>query len=892
MRISEIRTLTGANVYSYNPVLIMKLYLDELTDKESYEIAGFNERLLERLPAVYEHHCAKGRPGGFVERLKEGTYFGHIIEHIALELTGMAGIGVTHGKTRYAGETGCYNVIVEYQSAKATRYLLETAVEFVEALIRDEFFDLQSRIRQASKIAAKTDLGPSTAAIVEAAKRRGIPSLRIGNGSLVQLGYGKQRKFIQAAMSDHSSAVAVEVACDKELTKTLLRQAALPVPYGEVINSEAAAVQAFKSLHAPVVTKPLNGNQGRGVSLNLTSVAQVEKAFRIAQEDSGEVVIEEMLQGRDYRVLVINQQMVAAGERVPAHVVGDGEHTIEQLIEIVNQDPLRGDGHDKSLTKITVDPVLLECLRKYGFSLQSVPQKDETVFLRECANLSTGGTAKDVTDTVHPEVTAMCERAARTIGLDICGIDLILHDIAEPLQPTDGIVEINAAPGLRMHLSPSEGNGRNVGDVIVDMLYPEGETGRIPVISVTGTNGKTTITRLIAQILQTTGKTVGMTTTDGIYINHERIAKGDTTGPRSAQTILSDPAVEVAVLETARGGLLRNGLAYDWSDISIISNIRLDHIGQDGIETLDDLLHIKQLLAERVREGGTLILNADDERLATLPEHPKVCNSKKNIVFFSMHPDHVVIKKHTDAGGTAYVLDRGWIVEVKDKVKTRLLRAADIPITLNATASYQIANALAAVAACRAYGLAGETIVEALANFDSNEHNAGRSNLYQVGAGYVLVDYGHNPDAFTSVCRLAAEWQGRRVTGVIAVPGDRDNSVVEQAGRAAAQGFHRLIIKEDEDLRGRDSGEVANLLYKAARAVIPGIECHIVLNEAEALRQAIRELEPEEMVVIFYETLEVVQKLLTEAGAVPINKIPDMKPMRSRAAANLRTAQG
>lgn len=892
MRIGDIRTLTGANVYSHNPVLIMKLYLDDLSDKESNEISGFNERLLEQLPALSEHHCAKGRAGGFVERLEEGTYFGHVIEHIALELTEMAGIGVFHGKTRATGDPGCYNVVIEYKSEKATRYLLETAVAFVDALVKGEAFDLEKSIQEAKQIAARSDFGPSTKAIVEAARRRGIPHLRIGEGSIVQLGYGKQRKFIEAAMSDQTNAIAVDIASDKELTKTLLKQASLPVPYGEIVTTEEEALEAFRNFHIPVAIKPLNGCQGRGVSLNLISEAQVQNAFRIAQQFSREVLIEEMLRGRDYRVLVINHRLVAASERVPAHVIGDREHTIEQLIEFVNQDPQRGDGHDKSLTKIKIDPVLLETLRKRDLSIHSVPKRGEMVLLRETANLSTGGTAKDVTDIVHPEVKAACERAARIMGLDICGIDLILHDISEPLQPTDGIVEINAAPGLRMHLSPSEGYSRNVAEAIVEMLYPEGETGRIPIISITGTNGKTTITRLIAQLLSTTGKTVGMTTTDGIYINNQRIAKGDTTGPRSAQTILSDPAVEVAVLETARGGLVRGGLAYDWSDISIISNVRLDHIGQDGIETLDDILHIKQLLAERVREGGTLILNADDERLATLPEYSKVSRIKKNIIFFSMHPDHVVIKKHVNAGGTAYLLDKGWIVEVKENVKTRMLRAADIPMTLNGAANYQIANCLAAIAACRAYGMESRAIAEALTEFNSNEHNAGRSNLYKLGAGYVLIDYGHNPDAFTAICRLASMWQGRRVTGVIGVPGDRDNLVIEQAGRAAAQGFHRLIIREDYDLRGRKPGEVATLLHDAILAERPGMDCAVVLDETEAVRRAIQEMRADEIVVVFYEKLEKIRELLQEIGAVPINRLPDLKPKSREAAVNLRVARG
>jgi cyanophycin synthetase len=876
MRIGEIRTLAGPSVYSYNSVLIMKLFLDELTDKESFEIPGFNERLLNLLPLLNDHHCAKGRPGGFVERLEEGTYFGHIVEHVALELTEPAGIPVFHGKTRNAGEPGVYNVIVEYKAEQATKYLLETAVELVEALVKDEPFALAQRVEKARCIAARTELGPSTKTIVEAAARRGIPYFRVDDGSLVQLGYGKHRKLIEAALTSNTSAIGVDIASNKELTKAILQQASIPVPYGTTVETEKEALAAFDDLNTPVVVKPLDGNQGKGVTLDIVSSAQLEHAFKIARQYSRKVVIEEMLKGRDYRVLVVNGRVAAASERVPAHVVGDGQHTIAELVELINRDPRRGEGHEKSLTKIEIDPLVMNRLRKYGLSIHSVPKAEEVIYLRDCANLSTGGTARDVTDVVHPEMAATCERAARIIGLDICGIDLILHDISEPLQPGDGIVEVNAAPGLRMHEFPSVGQRRNVGDAIVEMLYPDNAPGRIPIISITGTNGKTTITRMIAHALARAGKAAGMTTTDGIYINSQRIAKGDTTGPRSARTILADPAVEVAVLETARGGIVRQGLGYDWSDISILSNVRLDHIGQDGIETVDDLLHIKSLVAERVREGGTLILNADDERLAQLMENPRVNKVPKKVVYFSMHPHHVVIKKHLDAGGTAYLLSRGRLIEATGDRKASIVRAVDIPITVDGTAGFNIANALAAVAACRAYGLSREAISEAFMSFDSTEHNAGRANLYKVGDGYVFVDYGHNPDAFESICRMASHWEGRRVTGVIAVPGDRDDAIIEHAGRTAARGFHRLIIKEDQDRRGRQSGETAEILCKAARVEAPNRECRVILDEAEALRTALKEIEADEIVVVFYEKLDKVLSILKEFDATPSRSLSSL----------------
>lgn len=876
MRIGEIRTLAGPNVYSYRPVLSMKLSLEELVERESREFPGFNELLLESMPGLAKHRCSKGRKGGFVERLREGTYFGHIVEHIALELTELAGVPVAHGKTRKAGEPGSYNIVIEYKAEKGTKRLLRMAVEIVESLLKGEPFPLEDRLSEARKFIARTEFGPTTKAITEAAARRGVPWRRIGEDSLVQLGYGKHRRFIQAAMTEQTSAVAVDIASDKELTKTLLRDAGIEVPYGMLAESEAEAVEALEIIGAPVVVKPFNMSQGKGVSLNLTTPAQVEQACRIAKQYAAKVVVEQQFIGRDYRVLVINGKVAAASERVPAHVTGDGRSTIAELVESANRHPARGEDHEKPLTKIAIDQAMMEFMKRRGLAVNQAPRPSEVVYLRECANLSTGGTARDVTDFVHPQIAAICERAARIIGLDICGIDLILDDIDAPLRSDNGVIEINAAPGLRMHLAPSEGRSRDVGEAIVDMLYPDGATGRIPIISITGTNGKTTITRMIAHVFSEKGLTVGATTTDGIYIGGREIAKGDTTGPLSARAVLSDPSVEIAVLETARGGIVRGGLGYDWSDVSIISNVSLDHVGQDGIETLDDLLYIKSLVAERVREGGTLILNADDELLAQLMENERVGRVKKKVVYFSMRPPHVLIRRHLAAGGTAFLHKDGWIVEATGGSESRLIRASDIPVTLGGAASFNITNALAAAAACRAHGASREEVAMALKGFRGDLHNAGRAALFELRGSYVLVDYGHNPDAFAAVCRMAAKWRGRRVTGVIGVPGDRNDWVVEQAGREAARGFERIIIKEDRDLRGRRSGEIAGLLRRAVMIEAPEHHCRIVLDEIAALRTAINEMMPGDVVVIFYEKLDPALTLLKQLGARPAQSVPHM----------------
>jgi cyanophycin synthetase len=875
MKIIDIRTLAGPNVYSHQPMLLMQLDLEDLAEKESYDIPGFIARLLDLLPGLRHHHCSKGRKGGFVERLHEGTYFGHTVEHVALELTVLAGVATIHGKTRLAEAPNIYNVAIEYQAEQATRFLLRTAVELVGALAKGAGFPLDERIHEARQIAVDTELGPSTRCIVEAASRRGIPWRRIGDDSFVQLGYGKNRRFIQAAVCEQTSAIAVETAADKEFTKLLLRQVSIPVPRGEVVRTEAEAVEALDQIGVPVVVKPLDGRQGLGVSLNISSPEEVRQAFRVAREFSERVLVEELFVGRNYRVLAIGHRMVAASERRPAHVIGDGRRTIAELIEVANQDPMRGEGHEKPLTQIKVDEIMTAYLCKAGLSLNDVPREGEIVCLRESINLSTGGTAKDVTDIVHPEVVEMCERAARVVGLDLCGIDLVLADISEPVDRSGvghqggGIIELNAAPGLRMHLYPSEGEPRDVGGAIIDMLYPAGSAGRIPTISITGTNGKTTVTRLIGHLLTQAGQTVGMTTTDGIYIGGRRVVEGDTTGPQSARAVLSDPAVEVAVLETARGGIVRRGLGYDWADVGVMTNIGPDHIGQDGIESIEDLVHIKALVAERVRAGGTLILNADDPRLVRLTRSRRVREPERKVVYFSLDADSPILASHTAGGGTAYYLNEGWIVEVVEGVANLLVHVAEVPMTMTGAAEFQVANVLAAAAAARAYGLSREQVASSLKTFASGANNPGRANLYRVKDGYVMVDYGHNPDAFTAVCRMAARWDDRHVTGIIGVPGDRNDRVIEQAGRAAARGFRRIIIKEDQDTRGRRRGEVAELLCRAVRAEAPAAECHVVFDEAAALARELDALRAGQVVVIFYDKLGPIMQVLERYGAQP-----------------------
>lgn len=798
-----------------------------------------------------------------------------MVEHVALEFTGLAGFPTSHGKTRATDAPRRYNVVIEYRAEQATRYLLERAVELVEALIADEPFPLQEIIEEARRI-ADTELGPSTRAIVEAAERRGIPWTRENESSLVQLGYGRHLRLVQAAVSDGTSAISMEIVGDKDLTKARLEKFSIPVPGGEVVETEEEAVEALKRVGAPVVVKPLDGRQGKGVSLNLSTPEEVANAFRIAREYSSSVLIENYFDGRNYRVLVVNGKMTAASERIPCHVVGDGLHTVAELIEIENQNPLRGEGHEKPLTKIKQDcPILSAFMRKEGWSMMDVPKRKERVMLCAGMNLSTGGTASDVTDVVHPSIRSLSERAARIVGLDICGVDLVVKDISEPIaKGSGGVIEINAAPGLRMHHFPSEGEPRDAGGAILDMLYPPGMLARIPIISITGTNGKTTVTRMIAHVLKESGLIVGMTTTDGIYLDGERIVEGDTTGPHSAKIILGDKTTEVAVLETARGGIGRRGLGYDWSDISVMTNISADHIEQDGIKSVEDLVYVKSLVAERVREGGTLILNADDEHLTRLTEIDAVSRVEKTLVYFSLRQNNLLIQKHLGSGGAAYFLKDGWIVEATRDAEHAIIEACAIPATMNGSADFQIANAMAAIAACRAQCVPRELIAFALTSFRGDSDNPGRANLYAVGGGHVMVDYGHNPDAFHAVCRMAARWEGRRVTGIIGVPGDRDDHLIEEAGRVAARGFHRIIIKEDQDRRGRVRGEVAKLLCQAVSDESPNTECLIVLDEVEALRAELQKMNEEQIAVILYDQLAPVLEVLAEYDARPTDARP------------------
>src|SRR5215216_512259 len=813
MKIESIRTLHGPNVYSYRPVLLMRLDLGELVERESREFNGFNERLLTLLPGLKNHHCSFGWPGGFVTRLEEGTYFGHVVEHVALELTELAGIGKSHGKTRHDSGS-VYNVAIEFRAEKASTYLFEQAVKLVEALVREKSFQLQPVLEEAKRLVLDADVGPTTRAITQAAEKRRIPCRRDGTGNRIQLGYGKHLRYVQAAMTGQTSAIAVELAQDKDETKERLERNGIPVPKGKVVYTLKEANKAADELGRPVVVKPVNGHQGYAVSLEVETAEEMKVAFQAAKEFSSAVLIEEMFAGGNYRVVIVGGRIVAASERLLPHVIGDGVSAIRDLIATENRNPLRGDGHEKPLTKIKVDSDVLTHLQHAGMSLDTIPKRGEHVTLSNRSNLSTGATAQDVTDKVHPSIARMCERAARVIGLDVCGVDLVIPDIETPIT-SGGVIEVNASPGLRMHHYPSVGQPRDVGEAVVDAIYPPGAPSRIPIISITGTNGKTTVTRMIGYVLGKTNLCVGMTTSDGIYVGGEQVVEGDTTGPQSAKVVLSDPAVEAAVLETARGGILRRGLGYDWSDIGVMTNISDDHVGQDGIKSVEDVVFIKSLVAERVKEGGTLILNAENEHLAKLMECKRVNRIPKKVVYFAIDENNALIKSHLQAGGTAYFTKNTALMEVIGESRRIIAETSMLPVVMNGAADFQVSNLLATIAACRAFGVDQEVLIESLMSFSSWANNPGRANLYRLNGGHVMVDYGHNTDAFDAICRMTSSWNDRPVTGIISVPGDRDDAIIDRAGRAAAKGFNKIIVREDRDLRGRKRGDVANILCRA-----------------------------------------------------------------------------
>ena len=697
MKILEIKTMAGPNYWSVNrhKLIVMLLDLEDMEQRPTDKIPGFAERLSALMPTLYEHRCSEGVPGGFFQRVKEGTWMGHVIEHIALELQTLAGMDTGFGRTRETKDSGIYHVVFSYQEAKAGVYTAKAAVKIAQALTDGEPYDLDADIQNLREIREDERLGPSTGSIVDEAIKRKIPYIRLNRHSLVQLGYGINQCRVQATIASTTSSIAVEIACDKEETKNLLEASEIPVPSGRIIYDEDDLKNAIDKIGYPIVTKPVNGNHGKGATTNIRTWEDAVAGLAAAKVYGRSVICEKFITGRDFRVLVINYKFVAAALRTPAAVTGDGVHTIQQLIDIVNSDPRRGYGHEKVLTAIKIDGFTMDILAKKEYTLDTVLKKKEELWLKPTANLSTGGTATDVTDFVHPTNVFMCERIARIIGLNICGIDIMASDLSVPITENGGaVLEVNAAPGFRMHLDPTEGLPRNVAEPVIDMLYPPGASARIPIIAVSGTNGKTTTTRLIAHIVKQMGYKVGYTTTDGVYIQNQLMMKGDCTGPVSAEFVLRDPTVNYAVLECARGGILRAGLGFHNCDVAVVTNVAEDHMGLGGIDTIEKLAKVKAVAAHTVFKRGYAILNADDDLVYEMNKELEC-----KVAYFSLNENSLRIKRHCAKGGIAAIYENGYVTILKGTWKIRVEKVTNIPLTFSGMAEFNIANVLAAILA-------------------------------------------------------------------------------------------------------------------------------------------------------------------------------------------------
>jgi cyanophycin synthetase len=881
VRFIDLRHLSGPNVFTTSPVTVARLELDELAGKETTEFGGFAERLGALLPGLAAHHCAAGRPGGFLEAMARGTYFGHVTEHVALELSGLAGREVHLGRTLWAGADGRYDVMMECPQdepadSPAPAALLRLAMQIVQDVIDERTPPVDAELGRITGMAERERLGVSTAAIADAARRRGIPVRRVGARSLLRLGYGCHRQLAWAALTSHTPAVGVDIAADKKLAKQLLAAAGIPVPEGVVACSEAEAAGAFEQIGGQVVVKPLGGSQGASLTIGVRSATEAAAAYAKAAQNGDAVLVEAFLPGNDYRVLVVDGRVAAAAELRPACVTGDGEHTISQLVEIVNADPRRGTGHSRELTRIQLDADALRHLESQGLDDHSVPAPGRAVTLRRNANLSTGGTSKDVTEQVHEQVADMCRRAAAVTGLDICGVDLRLADISAPLldpaghgpaQP-GGILELNACPGLRMHLSPTEGTPRDVAAAVVDSLFPPGAQGRIPIVSVTGTNGKTTTVRMVGHVLKQAGLRVGMSCTDGVSIGGDLVYSADASGPRSAEMVLDDPTVEAAVLETARGGIIRRGLGYDLADVAVVTNISADHLGDDGVDDMDELIHVKALVAEEIRAGGSLVLNADDPAAAALAERSAVRRHSPVVRFFSLTPGNPVIDRHRREGGLCYEIIDGQLTETEGGERRALLAVTELPGGFGGKARHLLANALAAVAACRGAGVSAKDIRRALATFTPEESNPGRANIYRAGRSPVVVDYGHNAAALEATGQFVLDVWGGTPAAVITLPGDRRDDLLAQTARAVAACFATVVVYEDSDKRGRQPGEMTALIGAALREARPDVRCEAAENPADALREGLA-LADGAPVLFLYEKLGIATDALQAVGAQP-----------------------
>ncbi len=873
--------MRGPNYWSVrrHKLIVMVLDLQEMEEYPTNKVDGFGDRLKAMFPSMYSHRCSEGCEGGFFMRVDDGTWMGHVIEHIALEIQTLAGMDTGFGRTRGYGEEGVYNVVFSYMEEKVGRYAAKAAVRICEALISGEDYDLAEDIQEMREIREESRLGPSTGSIVEEAASRGIPWIRLNRYSLCQLGYGANQKRIQATVTSETSNIGVEIACDKEDTKYLLEQAEVEVPRGDIIRRERSLEGACRYVGYPLVIKPINGNHGRGITVDINTYEEALVAFKAAQEISRSVIVEKYITGDDYRLLVINNKLVAAAKRTPAHVVGDGTSTIQELIDEVNKDERRGYGHEKVLTMIKVNDLTQTLIAAKGYTLETVLEKDEVMVLKDTANLSTGGTAEDVTDIVHPANVFMAERISKIIDLDICGIDVMTSDISKPLSETGGaVLEVNAGPGFRMHLAPTEGLPRNVAAPVIDKLFPPGSTSRIPIIAVTGTNGKTTTTRLISHMAKMKGYRVGYTTSDGVYIQNRLLMTGDCTGPASTEFVLKDPTVNFAVLECARGGLLRAGLGFKNCDIGIVTNVAADHLGLKGIHTVEQLAKVKGVIPETVLPDGTAILNADDDLVYAMRK-----NVDCNVALFSLDENNPRIKAMQKRGGISAIYENGYITLCRGEWKMRIIKAVNVPLTFGGKATFMIQNVLPAVITAYLKGFTLEDMRAALETFiPSASQTPGRLNLFKFKNFQILVDYAHNPAGMRALKQFVDNLNATVKVGIIAGIGDRRIEDNNEMGGIAAEMFDEVIIRQDKRLRGKTEEELIKMLNDGIKMKDPNKKTTIIPSESEAILHAVKNAKQGSLIVlcsdVVPDALDLVKKLKEEESKELYDFTPDDIP--------------
>jgi cyanophycin synthetase len=880
IQVIERSVYRGPHLFSHTPMIRVQLDLGALESYPTNTLPGFSAKLLALLPGLQNHGCGNRDAGGFERRLSDGTWLGHVCEHVALELQSLIGHPVTRGKTRsVAGRPGVYNMLYAYEQEDVGLQAGAYALRLVDSLLPADLrgvadldilapghegpFALDAALDDLRALARAGALGPTTRSLVDEAVRRGIPVLRLDHQSLIQLGQGSRQRRLRASITSQTSHLGVETASDKALTRTLLLDAGLPAPRGTCVRTEEEAVKAAQRLGFPVVTKPLDANHGRGVSIGLATDDAVRWGFEQARRHARRVIVETMLVGRDYRFLVVDGSVVAVAERRPAEVVGDGVSTIAELIAQTNADPRRGDGHEQVMTKITIDDHVVELLGREGLTLDAVPVAGRRVVLRSTANLSTGGSAVDRTEVAHPDNIAVAEQAAAVVGLDVAGIDLVTPDVSRSVRVAGGgIVEVNAAPGFRMHLQPSEGAPRNVARPVLRSLFPDAAASRIPIFAITGTNGKSTTVRMVASILQAAGQRVGLTTTSGVYIHNRLIVAADASGPKSARMVLRNPTVDVAVLEVARGGILREGLGYDMCDVGAVLNVTADHLGLKGIDTLKDLANVKSVVVESVRRRGHSILNADDPLTIRMARH-----AGGRIVWFSMRGGEDMpqfLRAHIEEGGLAVVCEPsgsgGEIILHREGERARICSVAEIPATLSGAAGFNVMNALAAAAMTCAHGLDLEIVRRGLQGFTSSfEQNPGRLNIYDNHPFRVIVDYAHNPAALGALAGLVERLRSEhhRVIGMVSIPGDRRDEDIREMGELAAGVFDSMVFREAPDGRGRPPGEVNSLLTEGALAGGAGLEqVQRIIDEGEATSRCLGMARPGDLVVLLPTSVE------------------------------------